>query len=137
MCPAVAVKRFDSPRRCKGACAARPCVELCREYHVEESLRPLLEYDMSPDGSGAPAQGSLVFSVTALYLLVFTGRNFFLEGFRSSRFHNTSECRCDETSIRLLVERHANFESRWCCESETNENPRGGTLYRVQHLVGS
>ncbi|KAJ6130211.1 hypothetical protein N7512_002991 [Penicillium capsulatum] len=34
-------------------------VELCREYHVEELLRPLLEYDMSPDGSGAPAQGSL------------------------------------------------------------------------------
>ncbi|KAJ5176569.1 uncharacterized protein N7482_002446 [Penicillium canariense] len=27
-------------------------VELCREYHVEEMLRPLLEYDMSPDGSG-------------------------------------------------------------------------------------
>jgi ankyrin repeat protein len=35
-------------------------VELCREYHVEESLRPLLEYDMSPDGSGAPAQGSTI-----------------------------------------------------------------------------
>lgn len=26
-------------------------VELCREYHVEELLRPLLEYDMSPDGT--------------------------------------------------------------------------------------
>lgn len=34
-------------------------VELCREYHVEELLRALLEYDMSPDGSGAPAQGTL------------------------------------------------------------------------------
>lgn len=34
-------------------------VELCREYHVEELLRELLEYDMSPDGSGAPAQGTL------------------------------------------------------------------------------
>jgi ankyrin repeat protein len=35
-------------------------VELCREYHVEESLRPLLEYDMCPDGSGTPAQGSTI-----------------------------------------------------------------------------
>ncbi|KAJ5649986.1 uncharacterized protein N7484_003709 [Penicillium longicatenatum] len=34
-------------------------VELCREYHVEELLRPLLEYDMSPDGSGGPSQGTL------------------------------------------------------------------------------
>ncbi|KAJ6035030.1 hypothetical protein N7460_009205 [Penicillium canescens] len=34
-------------------------VDLCREYHVEESLRPLLEYDMSPDGSGQPAQGTI------------------------------------------------------------------------------
>lgn len=34
-------------------------VELCQEYHVEELLRPLLDYDMSPDGSGNPAQGTL------------------------------------------------------------------------------
>ncbi|KAJ5263589.1 Glycoside hydrolase superfamily [Penicillium angulare] len=34
-------------------------VELCREYHVEELLRPLLEYDMSPDGPGGPSQGTL------------------------------------------------------------------------------
>ncbi|KAJ5689605.1 hypothetical protein N7462_003997 [Penicillium macrosclerotiorum] len=34
-------------------------VELCREYRVEELLRPLLEYDMSPDGSGGPSQGTL------------------------------------------------------------------------------
>lgn len=34
-------------------------VDLCREYHVEEMLRPLLEYDMSPDGSGAPSQSTL------------------------------------------------------------------------------
>jgi ankyrin repeat protein len=34
-------------------------VDLCREYHVEEALRPLLEYDMSPDGSGAPANGTI------------------------------------------------------------------------------
>ncbi|KAJ5524833.1 hypothetical protein N7494_011483 [Penicillium frequentans] len=34
-------------------------VELCKEYHVEELLRPLLEYDMSPDGSGGPSQGTL------------------------------------------------------------------------------
>lgn len=31
-------------------------VDLCREYHVEEILRPLLEYDMAPDGSGGPSQ---------------------------------------------------------------------------------
>lgn len=30
-------------------------VDLCREYHVEEILRPLLEYDMAPDGSGGPS----------------------------------------------------------------------------------
>jgi hypothetical protein len=34
-------------------------VDLCREYHVEEILRPLLEYDMAPDGTGGPAQGTL------------------------------------------------------------------------------
>ncbi|KAJ5461227.1 uncharacterized protein N7458_002779 [Penicillium daleae] len=34
-------------------------VDLCREYHVEEMLRPLLEYDMSPGGSGAPSQSTL------------------------------------------------------------------------------
>ncbi|KAJ5574116.1 uncharacterized protein N7459_008543 [Penicillium hispanicum] len=34
-------------------------VELCREYHVEQILRPLLEYDMSPDGSGGPSHGTL------------------------------------------------------------------------------
>ncbi|KAJ5099357.1 hypothetical protein N7532_006358 [Penicillium argentinense] len=34
-------------------------VELCREYHVEEMLRPLLEYDMGADGTGAPSQGTL------------------------------------------------------------------------------
>lgn len=34
-------------------------VDLCKEYHVEEALRPLLEYDMSPDGSGAPAHGTI------------------------------------------------------------------------------
>ncbi|KAL3490448.1 hypothetical protein BJX62DRAFT_207162 [Aspergillus germanicus] len=34
-------------------------VELCREYHVEELLRPLLEYDMNPNGTGAPGQDSL------------------------------------------------------------------------------
>ncbi|TQB76415.1 hypothetical protein MPDQ_000239 [Monascus purpureus] len=33
-------------------------VELCREYHVEELLRPLLEYDMGPDGTG-PGQNTL------------------------------------------------------------------------------
>lgn len=34
-------------------------VDLCREYHVEEILRPLLEYDMAPDGTGGPSQGTL------------------------------------------------------------------------------
>lgn len=34
-------------------------VELCREYRVEEMLRPLLEYDMDPDGSGGPSQETL------------------------------------------------------------------------------
>lgn len=34
-------------------------VELCREYHVEELLRPLLEYDMGRDGSGPGGQSSL------------------------------------------------------------------------------
>jgi ankyrin repeat protein len=34
-------------------------VDLCKEYHVEEALRPLLEYDSNPDGSGAPAHGNL------------------------------------------------------------------------------
>ncbi|KAJ5576075.1 hypothetical protein N7535_003001 [Penicillium sp. DV-2018c] len=34
-------------------------VDLCREYNVEEVLRPLLEYDMNPDGSGTPANGTL------------------------------------------------------------------------------
>ncbi|KAL4865357.1 hypothetical protein BDV12DRAFT_174737 [Aspergillus spectabilis] len=34
-------------------------VELCREYHVEELLRPLLEYDMNPNGTGASGQDSL------------------------------------------------------------------------------
>ncbi|KAJ5134258.1 hypothetical protein N7526_005623 [Penicillium atrosanguineum] len=34
-------------------------VDLCREYHVEEILRPLLEYDMAPNGSGGPSQGTL------------------------------------------------------------------------------
>ncbi|KAJ5974314.1 hypothetical protein N7481_011524 [Penicillium waksmanii] len=34
-------------------------VELCREYNVEDMLRPLLEYDMGPDGTGAPSQGTL------------------------------------------------------------------------------
>lgn len=34
-------------------------VELCREYHVEEMLRPLLEYDMTPDGSANPSQSTL------------------------------------------------------------------------------
>ncbi|KAF2762142.1 start control protein cdc10 [Pseudovirgaria hyperparasitica] len=31
--------------------------EFCRQYGVEELLRPLLEYDVSADGSGAPGQG--------------------------------------------------------------------------------
>ncbi|KAJ9299503.1 hypothetical protein DTO217A2_8168 [Paecilomyces variotii] len=34
-------------------------VELCREYHVEELLRPLLEYDMGQDGVSSAGQGSL------------------------------------------------------------------------------
>ncbi|KAL2014490.1 hypothetical protein VTN00DRAFT_2015 [Thermoascus crustaceus] len=34
-------------------------VELCREYHVEELLRPLLEYDMGQDGVSAAGQGSM------------------------------------------------------------------------------
>lgn len=34
-------------------------VELCREYNVEDMLRPLLEYDMGPDGPGAPSTGTL------------------------------------------------------------------------------
>lgn len=34
-------------------------VDLCREYHVEEILRPLLEYDMAPDGTGGASQGTL------------------------------------------------------------------------------
>ncbi|KAL4905164.1 hypothetical protein BDW74DRAFT_153135 [Aspergillus multicolor] len=34
-------------------------VELCREYHVEELLRPLLEYDMNPNGTTASGQDSL------------------------------------------------------------------------------
>ncbi|KAI9372636.1 apses transcription factor [Aspergillus egyptiacus] len=34
-------------------------VELCREYHVEELLRPLLEYDMNPSGTGVSGQDSL------------------------------------------------------------------------------
>ncbi|KAL9062391.1 MAG: hypothetical protein Q9157_008963, partial [Trypethelium eluteriae] len=31
--------------------------EFCRAYGVEELLRPLLDYDVSADGSGAPGQG--------------------------------------------------------------------------------
>jgi ankyrin repeat protein len=31
--------------------------EFCRQYGVEELLRPLLDYDMSADGSGQPGQG--------------------------------------------------------------------------------
>ncbi|RAK75013.1 putative APSES transcription factor (MbpA) [Aspergillus fijiensis CBS 313.89] len=34
-------------------------VELCREYHVEEMLRPLLEYDQGPNGTTGNAQDSL------------------------------------------------------------------------------
>ncbi|KAE8349059.1 hypothetical protein BDV28DRAFT_142027 [Aspergillus coremiiformis] len=34
-------------------------VDLCREYHVEELLRPLLEYDMGPNGTTGSAQDSL------------------------------------------------------------------------------
>ncbi|KAL4892451.1 apses transcription factor [Aspergillus ambiguus] len=34
-------------------------VDLCREYHVEELLRPLLEYDMGPNGTTNPVQDTL------------------------------------------------------------------------------
>ncbi|KAF7122105.1 hypothetical protein CNMCM5793_000060 [Aspergillus hiratsukae] len=34
-------------------------VELCREYHVEELLRPLLEYDMGPNGTANPGHDAL------------------------------------------------------------------------------
>ena len=34
-------------------------LDLCREYHVDELLRPLLEYDMGPDGVNGSAQGSI------------------------------------------------------------------------------
>lgn len=34
-------------------------LELCREYHVDGLLRALLEYDMGPDGAGAPSQDTL------------------------------------------------------------------------------
>ncbi|KAJ5343057.1 uncharacterized protein N7506_002881 [Penicillium brevicompactum] len=34
-------------------------VDLCREYHVEDALRPLLEYDINPDGSGSFAEGAI------------------------------------------------------------------------------
>ncbi|RHZ61086.1 hypothetical protein CDV55_100902 [Aspergillus turcosus] len=34
-------------------------VELCREYHVEELLRPLLEYDMGPNGTANPGHDTL------------------------------------------------------------------------------
>lgn len=34
-------------------------VELCKEYHVEELLRPLLEYDMGPDGATGSGHGAL------------------------------------------------------------------------------
>lgn len=34
-------------------------VELCREYHVEELLRPLLEYDMGQDGVSPAGQGAI------------------------------------------------------------------------------
>ncbi|KAL4784052.1 hypothetical protein BJX76DRAFT_348083 [Aspergillus varians] len=34
-------------------------VELCREYHVEELLRPLLEYDMNPNGTTSSGPDSL------------------------------------------------------------------------------
>ncbi|KAA8646941.1 putative APSES transcription factor (MbpA) [Aspergillus tanneri] len=34
-------------------------VDLCREYHVEELLRPLLEYDMGPNGATGPSQDTL------------------------------------------------------------------------------
>lgn len=34
-------------------------LDLCREYHVDEMLRPLLEYDMGPDGINGSAQSSM------------------------------------------------------------------------------
>jgi regulatory protein SWI6 len=34
-------------------------VEFCRQYGVEELLRPLLEYDMAPDGSSLAGQGGI------------------------------------------------------------------------------
>ncbi|KAF9895028.1 hypothetical protein FE257_004656 [Aspergillus nanangensis] len=34
-------------------------VDLCREYHVEELLRPLLEYDMAPNGANNSTNDSL------------------------------------------------------------------------------
>ncbi|KEY75531.1 transcription factor APSES MbpA [Aspergillus fumigatus] len=34
-------------------------VELCREYHVEELLRPLLEYDMGPNGTANAGNDTL------------------------------------------------------------------------------
>ncbi|GIJ91336.1 hypothetical protein Asppvi_010301 [Aspergillus pseudoviridinutans] len=34
-------------------------VELCREYHVEELLRPLLEYDMGPNGTANAGHDTL------------------------------------------------------------------------------
>ncbi|PWY90664.1 apses transcription factor [Aspergillus heteromorphus CBS 117.55] len=34
-------------------------VDLCREYHVDEMLRPLLEYDMGPNGTTGAALDSL------------------------------------------------------------------------------
>lgn len=34
-------------------------MDLCREYHVEDALRPLLEYDTNPDGSGSFAEGGI------------------------------------------------------------------------------
>ncbi|PGH23973.1 hypothetical protein AJ80_02035 [Polytolypa hystricis UAMH7299] len=34
-------------------------VELCRHYHVEELLRPLLEYDMGQDGVSQAGQGAI------------------------------------------------------------------------------
>lgn len=34
-------------------------VDLCREYHVQEMLRPLLEYDMGPNGTANSAQDTM------------------------------------------------------------------------------
>lgn len=34
-------------------------LDLCREYRVDELLRPLLEYDMGPDGVNGSAHGSI------------------------------------------------------------------------------